>query len=320
MKILVPLNNRDDIKRFRAAGADELYFGFYDKSWTERFGEYTDINRMSGFNQNANRYDFSEIIDIIQETRLENMGAYVTMNANVYNAEALAWIKERYFSQLFKAGVNGVIVSTENIAKCALSAGLQVVASTLLGIYNSDIIRYYYSLGIRRIIVPRDLSLHEIAMIKNLFPELDLEVFFMRRGCVFSDAYCLGAHRKECGSTCGTLNKISRQIVADTSMLNNQQSIELNDVLYHEHFHVDACGMCALYRMNKMGVTSLKIVGRADVPQSIAKDIELIKNNMNILRGCTSEEEYLSKMIMPDNCDKQCQTGLSCYYPEVRFR
>lgn len=319
MKILAPLNNREDIKRFSAAGADELYFGFYDESWTEKFGEYMDINRMSGFNKNANRYDFSEIINIIQEIRLENMDAFITMNANVYSTEALAWIKEEYFSRLIQAGVSGVIVSTEDIAIAALNVGLQVVASTLLGLYNSDIIQYYYSMGIRRIIVPRDLSLYEIAMIKDSFPDIELEVFFMRRGCVFSDAYCLGAHRKECESICGTLKKINRQIITTPSITYNQQSIELNDTLYHEHFHVDTCGMCSLYRMKKMGVTSLKIVGRADVPESVAEDIITTKKNMVILQDCINEEDYLSKMIMPKNCDKQCQTGLSCYYPEVRF-
>ena len=319
MKILVPLNNREDVKAFSTAGANELYLGFYDEQWTETFGIYSDINRMSGFGKLANKYSFSEILSIIQDIRTENMDAFVTMNANVYSGEALKWIEEHYFPALIEVGVSGVIVSTEDIAKKAIKAGLQVVASTMMGLYNTDIINYYHSIGIKRMIVPRDLSLNEIAMIRKTVPNIDLEVFFMRNGCVFSDAYCLGTHRKECGSTCGSLKALNKKIVSSSSSFRFRHSVELNDLLYHSYFHHDACGMCALYRMEELGVTALKIVGRADMPGSVAEDIRLTKENMEILKECNSEEEYLEKMILPQNSYKQCKLGLSCYYPEVRF-
>lgn len=319
MKILVPLNNREDVKSFSAAGANELYLGFYDERWTEKFGIYTDINRMSGFGKLANKYSFSEILSIIQDIRTENMDAFVTMNANSYSEESLKWIEEQYFPSLIEAGVSGVIVSTEGIARKAINAGLQVVASTMMGLYNSDIINYYRSIGIKRMIVPRDLSLNEIAMIRKNVPDIDLEVFFMRNGCVFSDAFCLGTHRKECGSTCGSLKSLNKKIVSSSSSFQFRHSVELNDLLYHSYFHHDACGMCALYRMQELSVTALKIVGRADMPGSVADDIRLTKENMAILKECNSEEEYLEKMVFPYNSYKQCKLGLSCYYPEVRF-
>ncbi len=319
MKILVPLNHREDIAAFSSLGADEIYLGFYDEKWEERFGTYADINRMSGFGRLANQYSFSEILEIIQSIRSHNMDAFVTMNANVYSTEALRWIEARYFPALAEAGVSGVIVSTESMADIALKAGLQVVASTMLGLYNSDIVRYYYSMGIRRMIVPRDLSLCEIAMIREKVPDIDLEVFFMRNGCVFSDSYCLGTHRKECGSTCGSLRSLPKTIVTSSSDFQYRHDAELNDLLYQNYFHHDACGMCALYQMKEMGVTSLKIVGRADVPGSVAEDIRITKENMAILEQCASEKEYLERMILPRNSYRQCKLGLSCYYPEVRF-
>lgn len=319
MKILVPLNNREDIEVFSTLGADEIYLGFHDEEWEERFGTYSDINRMSGFGRLANQYSFSEVLAIIQSIRSYNMDAFVTMNANIYSTEALRWIESRYFPALAEAGVSGVIVSTENIAAIALKAGLQVIASTMLGLYNTDIVRYYYSMGIKRMIVPRDLSLREIAMIREKVPNIDLEVFFMRNGCVFSDSYCLGTHRKECGSTCGTLKSLPQNIVTASSDFQYRHSVELNDLLYQNYFHHDACGMCALYQMKKIGVTSLKIVGRADMPGSVAEDIRLTKENMTILDQCSSEKEYLERMILPHNSYKQCKLGLSCYYPEVRF-
>ena len=62
MKILVPLNSEECLEEYVEAGADELYMGFYDEKWFETFGEYADINRMSGFKEKANRYDFEGML------------------------------------------------------------------------------------------------------------------------------------------------------------------------------------------------------------------------------------------------------------------
>ena len=64
MKILVPLNNAELLQKYIDAGADEFYIGFHDLQWSEKFGKYADINRMSGFGMNANRYSFEEILRI----------------------------------------------------------------------------------------------------------------------------------------------------------------------------------------------------------------------------------------------------------------
>ena len=53
-KILVPLNNRSRLKDLVEAGADEFYMGFHDEDWVKEFGDFTEINRMSGFKKYAN--------------------------------------------------------------------------------------------------------------------------------------------------------------------------------------------------------------------------------------------------------------------------
>ena len=77
--------------------------------------------------------------------------------------------------------------------------------------------------------------------------------------------------------------------------------------------------MCALYRLNQIGITALKIVGRADDCKSIFRDIELIKKNIEIMYKSSTEEEYLQNMLFPQNFPQKCRMGLSCYYPEIRF-
>lgn len=319
MKVLVPLNDAVYMEKLVEAGADELYLGFYDERWFDKFGEYADINRMSGFRRNANRYDFDQMISLAKRIKSLGGSAFVTMNANCYSAAQIAYMQEFYFPALKEAQVDGLIVSELPLAKAAFEAGIPTVASTMCAIYNEDIAACYYNAGMRRFILPRDLSLDEIASICQAYDDVEYEVFFMRNGCVLSDCYCLGMHRKECGSTCGFLRSHGKQFVTETKSFWEKQDIDGNDYWYNVHFHHDACGMCALYRMKEMGIRSLKIVGRADRPDSVYEDIRLTKHNLAIAEECSSEEEYLNRMEMPARAQKKCLWGFSCYYPEVRF-
>lgn len=319
MRILVPLNNKDCVTQFSDAGADEFYMGFYDLNWIHRFGEYVDINRMSGFGLAANRYEFNEISDIANTVKKLGKKLFITLNANVYSQDSLRYIQTYYFPALKEIQIDGLIVSDITSASLAKKFGIPVSVSTIGGVYNHDIAKEYASLGVQRIILPRDLSLDEIKSIIEAFPEVEYEVFHMRNGCIFSDSYCLGMHRPECGSTCGYIRFKDERILSDLNSFQEDYDIMLNDNLYNHFFHAEACGMCAIYRFMNMGVSSLKIVGRADDTDGILSDIRLTAENIRIASECRSEEEYLEKMHFHDNAPRKCMFGYSCYYPEVRF-
>ncbi|MCI6859164.1 MAG: U32 family peptidase [Eubacterium sp.] len=320
MKILVPLNSEECLEEYIQAGADELYMGFYDEAWFEKFGRYADINRMSGFKGRANRYNFQEMLHLAQRTKQLGKSAFVTMNANCYSREQIEYVKEHYFPDLKQVGIDGLICSDIHMMREASKAGLPTVASTMCAIYNEDIARYYYEAGTRRMIVPRDLSLEEIADICRAFPDVEYEAFFMRNGCVFADCYCLGMHRKECGATCAFIRNHPKETITGRKTFDEMQEINRNDYLYDEAFHRETCGMCALYRMKEMGIRSLKIVGRSDQHKAVCEDIRLVRKNIEIANKASCEEEYLHSMIFPSNAKKKCLSGLSCYYPEVRFK
>ncbi len=319
MKILAPLSNTEYIDKYIAAGADELYLGFHDDLWHQKFGQYADINRMSGFAKRANPFTFDEVLDIIKYVKNKNKSIYVTINANAYSREQIHYIKEKYFIPLKQAGIDGVILSDINIILAAIEVGLNPIASTMCAIYNEDIAMIYQECGVRRIILPRDLSLDEIRQICEKVPDMHVEAFFMRNGCIFSDSYCLGMHRKECGATC-TYTRFTESVYShDYTAFNDYTDVDVNDYLYRHAFHNDACAMCALFRLAKMGIKSLKIVGRADDWEGVYQDIKLTKENMAIMQSSASEQEYLDHMIFPGNFPQKCRVSMSCYYPEIRF-
>ena len=318
MRVLVPLNNIEHIDEYIKAGASEFYIGFYDEAWHKKFGEYADINRLTGFKKDANPYCFEEMIKVINEVKEKNIMVYVTFNASLYSEEQLDYIR-RYWEILKQTKVDGVIVSTLEQVKLAKEVGIESVVSTIAGVYNSDIAKIYYNAGAKRIILPRDLSVNEIEKIIEKVPESEYEVFMMRNGCKFSDANCLGFHRSEQSSICSYIGHAECELVSKNENFEVRHDNQLNDMIYNHSFHNFTCGLCSIYRFVKAGVTAGKIVGRSDEWQNVCQDIEYIKQNVDIAKNCKSEEEYLEKMIFPRDNVTMCKLGLSCYYPEIRF-
>ncbi len=318
MKVLVPLNNLEHIDDYIEAGAGEFYIGFYDEDWSQRFGEFADINRMSGFKEISNPYDLETVMEIIKDVKSKEKEIYITFNSSLYSGEQLERMKH-YFKRLKEASIDGVIVSCIEQVIIAKEIGVPSVISTISGVYNEDIAKFYYEKGAKRIILPRDLAISEIEAIKEAVPGAEYEVFMMRNGCSFSDSNCLGLHRKERCSICSSIKKAGKELLLKDKDFHSRNNMELNDMIYNSSFHNYACGLCSIYQFVKMGIKACKIVGRSDEWQYICQDIRVVKDNIDLVETCNCEKEFLDRMYFPEERVMMCKLGLSCYYPEVRF-
>ena len=320
MEILVPLNNPECLEDYIQAGAREFYFGFYDEEWNSRFGEYSDINRMSGYKKLANANTFEDINNLIENIRKKNADSYITFNSASYSNDELKKLEE-YIEAVSTNKPDGIIVSSPELALLVKKYDIPVVISTIAGVYNSDIASFYNGLRVKRIILPRDLRLEEIEDIIAHNRQLEYEIFIMRNGCKFSDSNCLGFHRKEMCSICANLDRATDEIILAKECENfeNRSNIEYTDMLLKNDFHNYACGMCAIYDFVKMNVNAGKVVGRSDDCQSVCEDIRLISANIELAKKCSTKEEYLCQMNFPEDRSVMCTNGMSCYYPEVRF-
>ena len=318
MKILVPLNNIDNIKRFAEAGAEELYAGFYDQEWFARFGNLSEINRMSNFKKHANKYTLDELIEISRYAKDNNSSLYVTINAQIYSQEQMEMIRS-YMKKISNSDIAGVIVSTPELTMVAKSFGIKSVCSTMCAIYNSDLVDFYKDIGADKIIFPRDLTLEEIRKMVKKNPDIEYEVFLMRNGCIFSDSHCLGYHADPYESLCGYLRNGTVNIHTSNNNFDFNQDCRSNALLYRKAFRKFACGQCAIYDFLEMGIASCKIVGRVDKPNSVLDDIILTKKNIEIAKASSSRDEYLKNMIFPSYMALSCNFGYACYYPDIRF-
>lgn len=320
MKILTPLNDIDSMYRLHEAGADEFYVGFSDSEWEEYFGPFSDLNRLSSYGGDANQSLNEKIASCMENAHYLGIPLYVTFNAAHYDDEKLRWI-DYYMETIAQYGAAGVIISTPELAELADRHGIPAVASTMCGVYNSDIARFYADLNVKRIILPRELSLDSIQKIISDVPQMEYEVFLMRNGCRYSDSYCLGMHGGLFGGLCYDQSMRRPNIILQEGISDEiWNQVEYNNYLFENVFHKTACGQCALWRFLKMGVSAVKIVGRMEDADAIAVDVQMTRYNLAVAEDSKTEAEYLRNMAMPDDRFEYCAGGLSCYYPEVRFK
>ena len=313
MNILVPLRSFNQIDTYVEAGADEFYFGFYDKFWQEKYG--TDINRMTSMGNKANKFDIGDICSVVNYIHDKNKRCYITLNANSYSREQIYCIKDYIINNAF-GNADGVIFSDIRLIKLLIENGYDPVASTMTAIYNVDIARFYYSLGVRRMILPRELNIREIVSFVKEFPDVEFEVFGMRDGCMFSDSNCLCVHKEYYGGICSFLRKSDYDLYTELSndiVKNMRKKISL----YNECFMANACGLCAIYDFETNGIKSFKIVGRADRTEEVRKDILYVKENISVAKNAINRDDFLHRISIPNRWKTAC--GLSCYYPEINF-
>lgn len=326
--ILAPANGCGAGRHLVEAGARELYLGFYDPAWDDAF-DGAPLNRMSGFGPEANVLSFGEVLD--EAARIRDaatdgalQGLYCVFNAMGYTARQEDFIARHYLPRLAAAGFTGVILSGTGLAFEAHACGLATVASTMCAVYNQDLAAWHAAHGIDRVILPRDLSLDDIEGIVRAVPGVSCEAFLMRNGCVFADSHCMGLHRAGRPSLCRTLRGADgwRQESAYVPRPADDWDGRRRDNhrTWAQRFHLNTCGLCALWRLERLGVDAYKIVGRGDNLDDLAADVALASRNLAIAQTCASEGEYLAAMERPAQIRGLCANeGLSCYYPEVRF-
>jgi putative protease len=331
---IAPVNGTGAGARLLDAGAEELYLGFYDPAWETRFPG-SDLNRMSGFGPEANRLDFAGLLAeaaSLQARPVPPRGLLCVFNALDYTSAQLDFIARAYLPYLAAAGFTGVILSDPALAFDAHANGLEAHLSTMGATYNAELARWYRDQGIDRVVLPRDLGSREVSAIAAAVPGLSWEVFLMRNGCPFADATCMGLHRAGRPSLCRSVRAAERtfeparfgggaaaDLGAAAGLVENPGPLDEAAELWAGRFHLNTCGLCALWRFEQAGVDAYKIVGRGDDVDSLADDVALVARNLEIARSCPDEASYLAAMERPAGLLELCANeGLSCYYPEVR--
>ena len=199
---------------------------------------------------------------------------YVTVNAFASPAEAEA--VGEYARTLAGFGVDAVIVADLGLMAAFRRAapGLPIHVSTQANCTNHLAARTYYELGAQRVVLARELTLEQIAELRDRTPpELELEAFVHGAMCMAYSGRCMisahltgrSANRGGCAQPCRWNYRLVEEkrpgeyfpVEEDESGLTILSSRDLNALPF-------------LDRLMAAGVTSFKIEGRMKTPYYVA--------------------------------------------------
>lgn len=250
-ELIAPAGDRDCASAAVENGADAVYFGL-----------------SAGFNARARAANFApdQVPELMGYLHQRGVKGYVTLNTLVFPNE-LADL-EQTVRLVAAAGVDAILVQDLGLARLIREVCPQMPlhASTQMTLASAECLRVAESLGIARVVLPRELSLQEIAAIRGE-TNIELEAFVHGALCVAYSGQCLtseslggrSANRGQCAQAC----RMPYRLICDG------RPLELGDQKYLLSPQ-DLAAYDLLPRLLEAGVTGFKIEGRLKAAEYVA--------------------------------------------------
>ena len=250
-EVLVPAG---DAERLRAAvlfGADAVYLG--GKQFTMRAAT-------AGF-------DKEQLTEAVKFAHSKGVKVYLTCNTLPRNHELDLFPK--FILDAQEAGVDALIVADLGLLSIIkkYTPDMEIHMSTQTGIVNYAAANTLYDMGVRRVVLARELSLKDIAEIRRNIPnDLEIEVFVHGAMCVSFSGRCLlsayltgrDANRGACAQPCRWKYHLMEETRPGQFF-----PVEEDDSGTYIMNAKDLCMIDHIPELVEAGVDSLKIEGRA---------------------------------------------------------
>ncbi len=176
VELLAPAGNLEKLKIALNYGADAVYGGTSTFSLRIRSGKEFDMD------------SFKEGIDY---AHARGKKVYATVNSFPFNSQIKLY--ENHIAKIAELNPDALIVSSPGVVKIAhrIAPDIPVHLSTQANVMNAMDAEVYYDLGVKRIIVAREISLKDCEAIKSHLPDLELEVFVHGSMCFAYSGRCL---------------------------------------------------------------------------------------------------------------------------------
>ena len=248
MELLAPAGNFEKLKSAVHFGCDAVYFA----------------GKNFGLRAFAGNFSDDEIFEALDYLHKYSKKGYVTLNivAKDSDFEKL----DEYLSLLERAKVDGVIVSDVGLIDyiCKNYPSINVHVSTQANVNNSFSTKFFADLGVKRIVLARELKLEEVKNIHKNNPNIELECFVHGAMCISYSGRCLlsnyltgrDSNRGECVQACRWKYYIREENRED------ELPIEEDERGTYILNSKDLCLIDYLDKLEECGISSLKIEGR----------------------------------------------------------
>lgn len=190
-ELLSPAGNMKSLRAAIFGGADAVYVGMKEFS-ARKF---------------AHNFTREEIIEAIRLCHLYGVRLYVALNTMIKDCEVDSFLELVDF--LYLNGVDAFIIQDFGMIALLLEMyeDIEIHASTQFNNSNIQTINFLKELGVKRVVLARELTLNEI---KQIDVDIELEVFIHGALCISYSGNCLfssmlgsrSANRGECTGCC----------------------------------------------------------------------------------------------------------------------
>jgi len=275
-ELLAPAGDLERAKIAYQYGADAVYVG------GKRFS----------LRARASNFELADLKAAADYAHALGKKLYVTVNM-IAHEEDLSGLED-YLKALDEIKVDAIIVASLTIAALCQSLKLhfEVHLSTQLSITNSKTIEFYRSLGIKRVVLARELDLDSIDAITRR-SSLPIEVFIHGGMCVNFSGRCTlsndmtlrDANRGGCAQSCRWTYELTKQ----------------EEILSHDDdpFTMGSKDLSTLDEIDALmasGVASFKIEGRMKSAYYIAVIVKVYRTWIDAVLSKTADESLKTKL------------------------
>jgi putative protease len=250
-ELLAPAGDRDCLRAAVENGADAVYFG---------------LN--CGFNARARATNIEpgELPEVMSDLHHRGVKGFVTLNTLAFSDELPEL--ESLVRTIARADVDAVLVQDLGLVRLIreICPDLPIHASTQMTLTSAECIQVAEELGIERVVLPRELSIREIARLRKS-THVELEAFVHGALCVAYSGQCLtseslggrSANRGQCAQAC----RLPYDLICDG------QDVDLGPQKYLLSPQ-DLAAYDLTPDLIAAGVSSFKIEGRLKTPEYVA--------------------------------------------------
>lgn len=260
-ELLAPAGSYESMKAAIAAGADAVYIG------GSRFGA-------RAYAENPDEDLLKRAIDYVHEKKRK---LYLTVNTLLKDAE----LEELYdyLNPYYREGLDAVIVQDFGVLRYIRDVfpGLDIHASTQMGITGPYGARFLKELGASRIVTARELSLEEIRSIHES-ADIEIESFIHGALCFCYSGQCLLSSM--IGGRSGNRGRCAQPCRLPYDLYENGKRLNKNGKQYLLS-PKDICTLELLPEIMKSGVYSMKIEGRMKRPEYAAGVVRIYRRYLD---------------------------------------
>lgn len=268
MELLAPAGGMEQLECAVHFGADAVYLA------GKRFG----------MRRRASNFDDAGITSAVKFAHEHGVKVFVTANTLMKDGDVAAL--PDFFAMLQNAGVDAAIVSDMGaLSICKRTAPkLELHLSTQASCMNAEAAKAYYDLGVSRVVVAREMSLSDIARMRESIPDdLEIEAFVHGAMCMAYSGRCLmsdymvspsrGANNGHCAQPCRW-----KYTVVEETRPGEPFSVIEEDGGSFIMSSTDMNMLSHVRELSEAGVDSIKIEGRAKGAYYVASAVNAYRH------------------------------------------